>query len=40
MQRPTLTGGKGYNFIGHHEIMLPLLAAAVKEKMTRTNSTA
>lgn len=33
VQRPTLTGGKGYNFIGHHEIMLPLLAAAVKEKL-------
>jgi hypothetical protein len=23
--RPTLTGGKGYYFVGHHEIMLPLL---------------
>jgi deoxyhypusine synthase len=33
VQRPTLTGGKGYNFIGHHEIMLPLLAATVKEKL-------
>ncbi|MFQ5627241.1 MAG: hypothetical protein ACE5I1_00655 [bacterium] len=33
VQRPTLTGGKGYNFIGHHEIMLPLLAAAVKERL-------
>lgn len=31
VQRPTLQGGKGYNFIGHHEIMLPLLAAAIKE---------
>jgi hypothetical protein len=31
VQRPTLQGGKGYNFIGHHEIMMPLLAAAVKE---------
>ncbi|MDZ7290666.1 MAG: hypothetical protein ONB44_13925 [candidate division KSB1 bacterium] len=31
VQRPTLQGGKGYNFIGHHEIMIPLLAAAVKE---------
>jgi len=31
VQRPTLKGGKGYNFTGHHEIMLPLLAAAVKE---------
>ncbi len=25
--RPVLNGGKGYYFIGHHEIMLPLLAA-------------
>jgi len=31
VQRPTLQGGKGYNFIGHHEIMMPLLAAAIKE---------
>jgi hypothetical protein len=31
VQRPTLQGGKGYNFIGHHEIMIPLLAAAIKE---------
>lgn len=31
VQRPTLRGGKGYNFIGHHEIMIPLLAAALKE---------
>lgn len=31
VQRPTLQGGKGYNFIGHHEIMIPLLAAALKE---------
>lgn len=33
VQRPTLTGGKGYSFTGHHEIMMPLLAAAVKEKL-------
>ncbi len=33
VQRPTLLGGKGYQFVGHHEIMLPLLAAAVKEKL-------
>ncbi|HNQ44049.1 MAG TPA: hypothetical protein PKI59_06445, partial [Candidatus Cloacimonadota bacterium] len=24
-QRPVETGGKGYYFIGHHEIMIPLL---------------
>lgn len=33
VQRPTLQGGKGYNFTGHHEIMLPLLAAAIKEEL-------
>jgi hypothetical protein len=31
VQRPTLEGGQGYSFIGHHEIMFPLLAAAVVE---------
>lgn len=31
VQRPTLSGGKGYHLIGHHEIMFPLLAAAVIE---------
>lgn len=29
--RPVKSGGKGYNIIGHHEIMLPLLAQAVIE---------
>jgi hypothetical protein len=31
--RPVLSGGKGYYIIGHHEIMLPLLAQAVAEKL-------
>ncbi len=31
--RPVKSGGKGYNIIGHHEIMLPLLAQAVIEKI-------
>lgn len=31
--RPVMTGGKGYYIIGHHEIMLPLLAQAVIEKI-------
>lgn len=31
--RPTASGGKGYYIIGHHEIMLPLLAQAVIEKI-------
>jgi hypothetical protein len=29
--RPTEKGGKGYSFTGHHEIMIPLLAAMLKE---------
>jgi hypothetical protein len=31
VKRPTATGGKGYTFTGHHEIMIPLLAAALKQ---------
>ncbi len=31
--RPTADGGAGYNLVGHHEIMLPLLAAGVKEEL-------
>jgi hypothetical protein len=31
VERPTLEGGEGYSLVGHHEIMLPLLAAAVLE---------
>jgi len=34
--RPVETGGKGYYIVGHHEIMLPLLAHAVLEGMSRT----
>jgi len=33
VKRPTLKGGKGYTLIGHHELMFPLLAAAVVEKI-------
>jgi hypothetical protein len=33
VERPTSMGGTGYTLIGHHEIMLPLLAAAVIEEM-------
>jgi hypothetical protein len=33
IKRPTLKGGKGYTLIGHHEVMFPLLAAAVIEKL-------
>lgn len=31
VHRPTLEGGEGYFLVGHHEIMFPLLAAAVIE---------
>ncbi len=33
VHRPTLESGKGYNLVGHHEIMFPLLAAAVIERL-------
>ena len=33
VRRPVLLGGKGYYIIGHHEIMLPLLAQAIIERM-------
>ena len=33
VQRPTLEGGKGFNFTGHHEIMLPLLIGALIEQL-------
>ena len=35
VKRPTQKGGKGYNLIGHHELMVPLLAAAVLEGLKR-----
>ncbi len=34
VNRPTSSGGRGYNITGHHEIMIPLLAAALVDKMT------
>ncbi|MBW1741134.1 MAG: hypothetical protein JRJ42_08385 [Deltaproteobacteria bacterium] len=36
VRRPTSMGGKGYTLIGHHEIMFPILAAAVIEKIDRS----
>ena len=33
VRRPTLEGGKGFHLTGHHEIMFPLLAAAVLEEL-------
>jgi hypothetical protein len=34
VERPTMDGGKGYEITGHHEIMVPLLAWAVVERLT------
>jgi hypothetical protein len=34
--RPTAGSGRGYSLVGHHEIMIPLLAAAVKEEMVKS----
>ena len=31
--RPTLDGGRGFQFTGHHEIMIPLLAAMIKARV-------
>ena len=33
VERPTELDGKGFHLIGHHEIMLPLLAAAILEEL-------
>ncbi len=33
VNRPTSGGGRGYNITGHHELMIPLLAAAVLEAL-------
>jgi len=33
VRRPTQKGGKGHLLIGHHEIMIPLLAAGVLERL-------
>ncbi|HEX9757765.1 MAG TPA: hypothetical protein VGB26_08180 [Nitrospiria bacterium] len=36
VKRPTQKGGKGYSLTGHHEIMVPLLAAALLETLHPT----
>jgi len=33
LQRPALDSGEGYSLVGHHEIIFPLLAAAVVERL-------
>jgi len=33
VRRPTLSGGKGYYFVGHHEIMIPLFFHLLQERI-------
>jgi len=35
VHRPTKQSGRGYMFTGHHEIMIPLLCAIIKNKLVR-----
>src|SRR5678815_4069974 len=35
VQRPTLAGGIGYEITGHHELMVPLLAWGIVERLER-----
>jgi hypothetical protein len=35
VERPTRGGGRGIMLTGHHEIMFPLLVAAVREELRR-----
>lgn len=35
VRRPTTRGGTGYQLIGHHELLLPLLFTAVREEMAK-----
>jgi len=36
--RPVQSSGKGYYFVGHHEIMLPLFLLAVRERVMGNNA--
>jgi hypothetical protein len=40
VERPTQKGGRGHVLIGHHEIMFPLLAAAVLERLQAAGASA
>jgi len=35
VRRPEVLGAEGFDFVGHHEVMIPLLLAAVKETVAR-----
>lgn len=37
VRRPVIGGGKGYALTGHHEIMLPLLAAAIVDRLEESH---
>jgi deoxyhypusine synthase len=37
VNRPTAKGGKGYTLVGHHEILIPLLAAGIIEQIGNPN---
>lgn len=39
VRRPTQQGGKGYALTGHHEIMVPLLAAGIIEALEQNKKT-
>ncbi len=34
VQRPVLNNGKGYYFVGHHEILIPLFLLSLKERLS------
>jgi hypothetical protein len=33
VNRPTAGGGRGFNIIGHHEVMIPLLIAGLLARL-------
>jgi hypothetical protein len=35
VERPTMGGGRGFMLTGHHELMFPLLVAAIREAIAR-----
>ncbi|MEW6299496.1 MAG: hypothetical protein AB1671_17475, partial [Thermodesulfobacteriota bacterium] len=39
VSRPTQQGGRGFHITGHHEIIFPLLCAAVLEALAETEDT-
>jgi hypothetical protein len=38
VRRPTLEGGRGFSFIGHHELLLPLVAWALLGRLARAKA--